>query len=66
MKKEFELNKNNHKNYIGTFLPEMEKELNKLDTDRIVTIKKIINNSPFYYYYRIKELGYCWDNKMIK
>jgi len=49
------------------FLLEMEEELNKLNADRIVTIRKIYN---YDYYshdcYSMEEIGWSWTDNMIE
>ena len=43
------------------FISEMEEELNKLNTNRVLTIKEIYNNI-----YRMKEISYVWTDEMIE
>jgi len=42
----------------------MEEELNKLNADRIVTIKEESNHH--YYHYHMEEIGWAWEDVMIE
>ena len=48
------------------FIREMEKGLEQINKDRILTITKIEKHSPLVEVYRVKELGYGWADEMIK
>jgi len=64
MKKEFRLTpKGNIKCGDRCFLLYMEKELNKLNIDRVITIRKINN---YYNYYYMEEIDESWNDKMIE
>jgi len=61
MEKEYGIRENGNINCKKSFLPNMEEELNKLNTNRILTIKEINNN-----HYYMKEIGYYWSDDMIE
>ena len=64
MEKEFGLNKNiNISSSSWNFTKKMERELNNLNTDRVLTINKINNN---YNYYKVKKMEWCWSDDMIE
>ena len=46
------------------YLNNMEKELNKLNCNRILTIKRIEVRQP--YHYLMEEMKYIWTDEMIK
>ena len=64
MEKEYGITKYRCINCIYPFSSNMEEILEELNTNRIVTIKKINKYNNSYYY--MKELGYCWRDNMIK
>ena len=47
-------------------LADMEKELNALDSNRIVTIKECIKNSFGGDVYYMKEITWCWSEDMFE
>ena len=61
MKEEYGLDFNRDIKCEYGFLKDMEERLNKLNTNRVLTIKEIKNN-----YYYMKEMGNWWSNEMIE
>ncbi len=63
MKKEFGLTLSNNINCHPVFIKEMKKKLEKLNTNRVITIEKIIGNEK---YYSMEKISYDWSDDMIK
>ncbi len=66
MEKEFGLGMGGSINCCAKFTSEMEKTLESLNSNRIVTIMKIISHSGLYRVEGIKDLWWEWSNDMIK
>jgi len=71
LEKEFGTYEGNQENFIKccqtNFVFNMEIDLNKLNTNRIITIEKVFDNWPYGDKdYQMKEIGGSWTDDMIE